>query len=786
MKKQIAELEKLTSVVESGERAEHRKRAGGRSGRFGMKVAFEKWTVEGTRPESDRGVTFHFKHSFITKGRHASKGYRDQTPSAAHQSYIERESAVEDVSDSFWEQVDPLIEPGTQSARGPRWKVNIPDDMDPLFIAPPIYRDPGHMSFGTTGASRRDREDFWRALEQSEGRRGRVQNRIILELPYELDASGRLALTREFCRIFEEKQLAYWATIHAPSGHNDKRNYHLHIAYSDRPARITTDGTWDFTITREIKGSNRAMRTRRPYRMRKDRTAQGRQWIVALRRRFSDIANFHLSLAGLSKRYDPRSYKESGIAKEPTRHLGTKAFIAETYGIPTRRGLANARREVAFRMGMGESIFSTRDEHIRHIERRLAPVAMKLAGDKEMQKITQSMAAHEALGHEGRQAYKRREIHRIAGEAVSIRLQTRTAFLEKETDRLYFRPPRGREHDAFVLASVLTSEKLLIEKTQAELKDFTASCSRIAKEETARLASIDRHQEMLLEEILEQEIRLMEVSGTAKGRQAAEHQKAFELAWLMEKEDFSEVLSPDANDAARKMSKIDERDNRRARIEQMGEVQISVTDVTKPANDKSSRRKEDIEEIASAITRDLGHVDEPATPEEKTPDEQRGSPASPRETRFDIREDATAGKSRSKAKEVSPIDAAVAAMTGEKPEERQNPYFAGAEILPLAASADDIRDFEKKLSSVTNRDLRGRAFATRDAADLSDDEAMKKRYASAWTVIQGVAARRGLDLETGRHDPEKALDKAMARIHMDSATELPEHILTGQKKRGIV
>lgn len=98
-------------------------------------------------------------------------------------------------------------------------------------------------------------------------------------------------------------------------------------------------------------------------------------------------------------------------------------------------------------------------------------------------------------------------------------------------------------------------------------------------------------------------------------------------------------------------------------------------------------------------------------------------------------------------------------------------------------STSDVRALEKRLMPLSNKDLRGRAFATRDACDLSEDDEMRKAYSSALQVILDMAGRRGLDIDRGRHDPRKALDPDLARAHTDSAAELPEHLQARRRKR---
>jgi len=181
------------------------------------------------------------------------------------------------------------------------------------------------------------------------GRGGRIQNRIVTELPHELTRAERSQIVRNFVKEFEERSLPYSAVIHAPDEHNDRRNYHLHIVYSDRPAKKIIEPTnpeihnkWDFSIVETYTNKYRKTRKRRPYRQNKLREASNGKWIPILRQKWANMANDVLEKAGHTKRYDPRSYEEMGITKAPSIHLGTNAAALEAQGVATRHGVLNA------------------------------------------------------------------------------------------------------------------------------------------------------------------------------------------------------------------------------------------------------------------------------------------------------------------------------------------------------------------------------------------------------------------------------------------------------------
>lgn len=203
-------------------------------------------------------------------------------------------------------------------------------------------------------------------VEFKSGRGGRVQIRMVAELPHEISAEDRALIVQNFCdrlgaletRIgpdSTERQVGmmYTAVIHAPDAHNDIRNYHLHIVAHDRPASYLEEhGQWDFEYGEHYEHKSEH-RVRYPLRQHKigqiaragagaDYSRAGRNFVPAMRRDFAKITNTVLKARGIKRQYDPRRYTEMGIDRTPTEHLGTKAAALEAIGVPTLVGQLNA------------------------------------------------------------------------------------------------------------------------------------------------------------------------------------------------------------------------------------------------------------------------------------------------------------------------------------------------------------------------------------------------------------------------------------------------------------
>jgi len=149
-----------------------------------------------------------------------------------------------------------------------------------------------------------------------------------------------------------------------------------------------------------------------------------------------------------------------------------------------------------------------------------------------------------------------------------------------------------------------------------------------------------------------------------------------------------------------------------------------------------------------------------------------------REVELDRAEALFAWKSRALAKVVSsmrnwvpkPVQFVVDALeNGEDPvAEKTADAFPGAWSIP---KNPDRRALQRELDDMTNETLSKCFSATQDAYVLTDsdsDGALQGTFATGVRLLFYEARQRGLDLETGRHDPAKALSKDRAHLHTDT------------------
>lgn len=193
-----------------------------------------------------------------------------------------------------------------------------------------------------------------------DGRGGRVQYRIIGELPSELSMVGRMRALRRFAQRFEELRMPFNLAMHAPDHGNSEHQWHFHLDYYDRPSwRLTTEdveaarakgyrpvgnavGEWSFAAKFRKNG-----KVSRPFREDKVEERRNPDWIERLRERLAFVINEELKREGQYPRYDPRRYDQIGIKAEPGEHLGTKLSAAEGKGDISERSIANEAKQWA-------------------------------------------------------------------------------------------------------------------------------------------------------------------------------------------------------------------------------------------------------------------------------------------------------------------------------------------------------------------------------------------------------------------------------------------------------
>lgn len=164
----------------------------------------------------------------------------------------------------------------------------------------------------------RKRETLWNAVEAVEKRKDALLGlEINAALAHELSKAGHEWVVREFARrAFTSKGVIADAAIHKPDREGDERNWHVHYLITTR--ETTAEG---------FGKKNRDI----------DRKHTLHEW----RELWAEITNERLREEGLETCIDHRSFKDRGIDKEPSVHLGSAASGIERRGEQSDRGDIN-------------------------------------------------------------------------------------------------------------------------------------------------------------------------------------------------------------------------------------------------------------------------------------------------------------------------------------------------------------------------------------------------------------------------------------------------------------
>ena len=194
-----------------------------------------------------------------------------------------------------------------------------------------------------------DHQALWNAAEHAETRKNSTLAREVeLALPSLLSPEERQRIAEQFAgELVDRYGVAVSVAIHAPGGKGDDRNYHAHILFTTR--EMTPEGLGKKTRVLDDKKT-------------------GPQEVKKLRELAADIINTVLKDANADIRVDHRSFKERGIDREPTTHLGPSATEIERRGETSDRGDINRQAEQTNREQ--QAAIAARDALTRAIEER--------------------------------------------------------------------------------------------------------------------------------------------------------------------------------------------------------------------------------------------------------------------------------------------------------------------------------------------------------------------------------------------------------------------------------
>ena len=207
-----------------------------------------------------------------------------------------------------------------------------------------------------------DRATLWNAVELSEkGQKSQLARMLKASLPNEWSYELAEEAVRDYVkRNFADKGMcADWA-IHDSENDKGQRNLHIHVLLTMRP--IAENGEWGAKTKRvyvlDENGERVPLIDKKTGQQKVDKqnrkqwkcqTVESTDWnsqenAKKWRKDLADTINATNEQLGISVHWEHRSFKEQGIDREPTIHIGAVANALERKGIQTERG--NINREI--------------------------------------------------------------------------------------------------------------------------------------------------------------------------------------------------------------------------------------------------------------------------------------------------------------------------------------------------------------------------------------------------------------------------------------------------------
>ncbi|MDD0824961.1 MobA/MobL family protein [Mannheimia sp. AT1] len=194
-------------------------------------------------------------------------------------------------------------------------------------------------------------QKFWQASDIYERANARVCTEIVFALPRELHLEQQQELVQSFINSTvnsERNKLPYSFAIHNDKANN---NPHCHLIFSERQLDGIERSEEQFFKRANSKNAELGG-------TKKTADFRDRDFIKAVRKTWSEQANFALEKHGYAARIDERSYQEQGIEKEPRARLDRVTWqelqqLEQTAGIygevieRKRQQIADEKAEIA-------------------------------------------------------------------------------------------------------------------------------------------------------------------------------------------------------------------------------------------------------------------------------------------------------------------------------------------------------------------------------------------------------------------------------------------------------
>ena len=216
----------------------------------------------------------------------------------------------------------------------------------------------------------RDRAVLWNSVELAEkGKKAQLARMLKASLPNEWSYEMAEEAVRDYVyrNFVSQGMCADWA-VHDSVNGEGQRNLHIHVLLTMRP--LTQDGKWGAKQRKVYALDENGDKIRnwngKGYKCTTEFTTdwndrkKGKQW----RKDLADTINAVNEQNGIGGHWEYRSFKELGIDREPTVHLGSAADALERKGMRSDRG--NINREI---MERNSSLEQAENEYRKAVKR---------------------------------------------------------------------------------------------------------------------------------------------------------------------------------------------------------------------------------------------------------------------------------------------------------------------------------------------------------------------------------------------------------------------------------
>ncbi len=237
-----------------------------------------------------------------------------------------------------------------------------------------------------------DRATLWNSVELSEkGQKAQLARILKASLPNNWSYETAEETVRDYVQrnFVSQGMCADWA-IHDSENAEGQRNLHVHVLLTMRP--LTPEGRWGAKQRKvyifDENGNKIRNANGKGY---KATTKSTTDWndkkkAKLWRKDLAGTINAVNERLGISERWEHRSFREQGIAREPTIHLGARASALERKGIQTERG--NINREIIRQnnfLQQAEAVYEAAKERVEKLKHS---ASIPMEGDKPNEVIS--------------------------------------------------------------------------------------------------------------------------------------------------------------------------------------------------------------------------------------------------------------------------------------------------------------------------------------------------------------------------------------------------------------